>query len=94
MDVILYSALVILIVALGAVWHFRRRKWEQRCIYRWINEHGYGVISFYGLGSGAMGYDPDDGRDSYKLLVQDEQGGQITFIVTVGFTGKIRANRL
>ncbi|MDP6635875.1 MAG: hypothetical protein QGG42_13325 [Phycisphaerae bacterium] len=100
MDVIISSSAFILIVAACLFHCIRQRRRNEQLVRRWVDQQGYGMISFRGPGGvpGLSGGWADriwgNREGTYELLVQDEQGGQINFTITVSFTGKIKVRRL
>ena len=100
MDVIIYSSVFVFIFAASVFYRILRRRRNEQLVRRWVDQQGYGMISFRGPGGipglpGGWADTISDNRErTYELLVQDEQGGQLDFSITVSFTGKIKVHRL
>ncbi len=100
MVTVILIVIFVLGVSLPAIYHFRRRRRDERLVRIWVDEHHYALLSFHGP-KGWHTLFPGAGLFSgiglgvwiYELSVQDEQGGQLTFEVGTSFLGRIRTRR-
>jgi len=89
------------VVSIPVIYHFRRRRRDERLVRMWVDEHHYALLSLHGPkgwhmlfpGLGLLaGVRP--GTWIYGLNVQDEQGGQFSLEVTTSFSGQVTTRRL
>jgi hypothetical protein len=92
------------VVSIPVIYHFRRRRRDERLIRKWVDKQNYALLEFYRPGNGprssggwadlVSGGDDAGTYETYEMKVQDEQGGQFTLTASVSFTGKVRTTRL
>ena len=89
------------VISIPAIYHFRRRRRDERLVRIWVDEQHYALLSLHGPkgwrivfpGLGLLaGVRP--GIWIYALDVQDEQGGQFSLNVQTSFLGGVSVQRL